>query len=427
MNSPPAVSEASAVSTGPRRILFVEQFFYPEGWGGAEIPRDIATHFARRGWTVEVICGSDQYAPVEGFDVADPRAVGVVIRRVPGFPAGGDIHSLRILRQAWFCLWAAVSLFLRRAPDVIVAQTNPAAALPLIALAARLRSTPFLLIAMDLYPEVLIASGALPERGPVARAAMAIFGWAYRSATSVVALGPGMSRRIQAKGVPAGHVVEISNWATGAPSVIRGEANRMRRELGLAGDLTLVYSGNLGVGHEFDTLLRGFAIARGQVPSLELVFIGGGTRLPEVRHAVAALGLGSAVRFSDFVPAERLPETLGLADLGVVTLRQGFDGLMVPSKLLGYLARGIPSLYIGPPGDAGALIERHGCGFQARNGDADAVARAILAAHADRQALEAMGDAARRAYAAGLTREHALARYEGVVEGCIAAARRQAA
>lgn len=411
---------------GAGRILLLEQYFHPEGWGGAEIPREISIHFARRGWKVEVICGSDQYAEVEGSEAVDPASAGVVIRRVPPFPLGGGIRSRRGLRQAWFCARAFRWLFLRRPPDLFMAQTNPPAALPLIALAARLWRRPFVLVAMDLYPEVMVAGGAIPGAGVVARVAGELFGWAYRSATQVVALGPEMARRIAAKGVPPERLVEIGNWATGTPSAMRGPQNPLRGELGLAGRFVLVYSGNLGIGHEFETLLEGLRLARMEVPEVVLVFFGSGARLGEVKRTAAELGLGDAVRFHPLVPAERLPESLGLADLGIVTLREGFQGLMVPSKLLGYMARGIPVLYVGPTGDADALIRRHGFGFHARNGDPLGVADVILRSHRDSEALAILGEAGRRAYEGGLTREHALARYEAVVRAALAAVRGQA-
>src|SRR5256885_10913785 len=44
--------------------------------------------------------------------------------------------------------------------------------------------------------------------------------------------------------------------------------------------------------------------------------------------------------FHDLVPAEDLPLSMGVADLALVTLRDGFEGVVVPNKLLGYMARG---------------------------------------------------------------------------------------
>src|ERR1700761_540637 len=86
----------------PRRLVFTEQFYFPEGWGGAQIPRDITIHLARSGLEVEVICGSDQYSPVEGQPGEEPSAYGVSIRRAPRL-LGGDVHRHKVLRQLWFC------------------------------------------------------------------------------------------------------------------------------------------------------------------------------------------------------------------------------------------------------------------------------------------------------------------------------------
>lgn len=404
-------------------MVLLEQFFYPDGWGGAEIPRDLAVHLARSGWRVDVICGTEQYAPVAGSVGADPRAEGVNIRRVPALPMGRDVRKCKALRQAWFCGWAALRLFLRRPPDVFVSQTNPPPAIPLVALAARIWRKPFILIAMDLYPEVLLEHGTIARGGMLARVATAVFGWAYRSASVVVALGPSMADRIRAKGVPEGKVVEIGNWATGDLGVIRGSANRLRTDLDLGDCFVLVYSGNLGVGHEFETLLRGVAIACEQVPTIRIVFFGSGARLSEVRQLVQDLGLEHRVNFGPVVPAERLPETLGLADLGVVTLRKGFEGLMVPSKLLGYMARGIPVLYVGPPSDASVLVSRHGCGLCVGSGESAAVARTIVEAYGNREKLTAMGRAGQQAYEAGMTRDQALSSYDDVLRRCLDAGR----
>ena len=84
---------------------------------------------ARGGAEVEVICGSDQYATVEGAATDDPTASGVRIRRIPRL-IGGDIHRLKLLRQLWFYACALPMLLFRRRPDLIVTQTNPPLVVP---------------------------------------------------------------------------------------------------------------------------------------------------------------------------------------------------------------------------------------------------------------------------------------------------------
>ena len=398
-------------------MVFIEQFYYPEGWGGAELPRDITMYLARRGYSVDVICGSDLYAPLNGDPGPDPAAAGVRLRRTPKL-LGGDIHRLKLLRQLWFYAGLLPRLLWGRAADIYVAQTNPPLTVPIVAFAAHLRRRPFIVIAMDIYPEVIVAHGALGADSPITRVLDTIFRWAYRSAERVVSLGPVMSQRLQAKGVAPGRIREISNWATGTGGVVRGTDNSLRREWGLGEAFVLLYSGNVGIGHEFATLLHGFALALRSAPGLRLVVIGKGSRLEETRRMVGDLGLGDSVRFEDLVPASRLPESLGIADLAVATLREGFEGLIVPSKVIGYLARGIPVLYIGPRSDIDHLIERFDCGEALRNGDVDGVCRAILAASLDRESLLRRGESGKLGYEATLGRELGLAKYEAIIAEC---------
>ena len=58
---------------------------------------------------------------------------------------------------------------------------------------------------------------------------------------------------------------------------------------------------------------------------------------------------------------------MALTKLAVVTIKPSFSGLVVPSKFLGYIARGIPVLYIGPDSDISYHIKRGDCGFSFKN------------------------------------------------------------
>ena len=113
---------------------------------------------------------------------------------------------------------------------------------------------------------------------------------------------------------------------------------------------------------------------------------------------------------------------MGLAHLGLVTLRPGFAGLIVPSKLPGYMARGIPVLYIGPRSDISIYLERYSCGVSFGNQDAAGVASAIVALHADRDRLSRLGENGKRSYDAELAKIHGLARYESMIRSVLSGA-----
>lgn len=401
-------------------MVLVEQYFYPDGWGGAEIPRDIAIGLSSGGLAVDVVCGTEQYAPLPPGTLApDPRAHGVRIVRVPRL-LPGPVRRLRMLRVLWFCLCALPVLLLRARVALFMTQTNPPLIVPAIALVAALRRTPFVIIAQDIYPEVLFASG-LSSRALPSRLLARLFAWAYRRARYVVVLGPFMRERALRKGVQPERIVTVSNWATGVLQCERGADNPLRAAWGLTQRFVVLYSGNIGVGHEFATFLRGVERAAQQHDELAVVFIGAGSRLAEVRAQVRDLGLEGRVSFRDLVPAEALPRSIGVADLALVTLRAGFEGVIVPSKLFGYMARGIPTLYVGPRGDVAEVIEAADCGACCLSGDHGAVAQALCRAMESAALLERWSQNGRSHYQRHLSRELALARYLELARAAIGA------
>ena len=85
-------------------------------------------------------------------------------------------------------------------PDLFVTQTIPPLAVPLVAVAARLWRRPCMIIAMDVYSEVLEAHGVITRQSVAGRFLARLFSWTYRSAERVVTLGPVMSTRPRSKG-----------------------------------------------------------------------------------------------------------------------------------------------------------------------------------------------------------------------------------
>jgi len=392
------------------RVVLIEQYFYPDGWGGAEIPRDIAIGLTEAGIGVEVVCGTDQYAPMLPGSALDPTTHGVRIVRIPRILPGG-VRRLRMLRVLWFCLWAVPLLLRRRQSALFMTQTNPPLIVPTVALVAALGRTPFVIIAQDVYPEVLFASGVTGPDSLAGRTLARLFAWAYRRATRVVVLGSFMRARMLRKGVRSERIVTISNWATGALRREHGADNPLRIEWGLTQRFVVLYSGNIGVGHEFDTFLEGVRRAALTHDELSVVFIGAGSRLDEVRALVRSIGIERRVMFRDFVAADALPLSMGIADLALVTLREGFEGVIVPSKLFGYMARGIPTLYVGPPSEVMEAIATADCGACCRAGEAGAVAEILCRAMESAEQLQRWSENARSFYTRHLSRELAVRQY----------------
>lgn len=400
----------------PPEIVFIEQYYYPEGWGGAQIPLDITIRLAETGRAITVLCGKDQYVPVEGRLPADPRRAGVKIRYVPRCRVWLGKRKGAIA-QIWFCLAAMVMLLTRRRPSMLIVQTNPPLVVVAMSLVASIFRRPLVIIAQDLYPEVMFAHGMLCERSVFGRILATVFRLAYSHARNVVSLGPKMTARLLDKRVPVERIREISNWATGDVSVIRGSANLLIQKWGLTGKFVLLYSGNMGVAHDWDTVLRAIASSRYALSNLRLMIVGQGGRIAQAEQLTKDLGLEDLVQFKPPVSFDLMPQTLGLADLALVTLLPGFEGLVVPSKLLGHMARGVATLYIGPnSSDIAQLIEKSHGGISVCNGDIDRLGSLLIDLANDPTRLNEMGSSAARYYEAHLSRDIGLNRYGELVD-----------
>jgi glycosyltransferase involved in cell wall biosynthesis len=185
----------------------------------------------------------------------------------------------------------------------------------------------------------------------------------------------------------------------------------------LTGKFVLLYSGNMGVAHDWDTVLLAIASARSALSNLRLIIVGKGGRIKQAEQLTKDLDLTDLVQFKPLVPFELMPQTLGIADLALVTLLPGFEGLVVPSKLLGHMARGVASLYIGPSdSDVAQLIEKSRGGIMVCNGEIARLGSVLVDLANDPTPLSRMGSSAARYYEAHLSREIGLSRYGQLVD-----------
>ena len=102
---------------------------------------------------------------------------------------------------------------------------------------------------------------------------------------------------------------------------------------------------------------------------------------------------------------------MGLADLAIVTLRDGYSGLVLPSKLLGLLARGIPILYIGPKSDVSSIILKANCGFCFDINDNNGILNLLYKIKTNENILSQLGKNGLNYYNDNFSREKGLSKY----------------
>ncbi len=392
------------------RVLLLNQFFHPDLAATSQLASDLAVDLARRGASVTAVAGQASYVGSGRYPRRESWQ-GIEILRVPMTRFGRGSIAGRMSDYLSFLASCAAQLAALEAPDVLITLSTP----PLLSLLGSLRKlasgrrTRLVYWVQDLYPEVAIQFGVLRENGLPARALSQMARASLESADAVVALGETMAERLEQKGASRERLHVIHNWSDGESlGQVPPEENWFLDQHGLRGKFVVLYSGNMGRGHDFETLL---AAAEKLAGSKEIVFlfIGEGARRGEVEAAASRL---PNVRLLPYQPRENLPYSLGAASLSAITMTDGLAGLIVPSKLYGALASRTPVLFIGPEqSETARVIAQSGCGMVFARGDVAGVSAFIEQLAHRRELGVTMGQRGREAFERRFDRTIATGRF----------------
>ncbi len=399
------------------RLLAINQFYAPDHAATSQLLTDLCEGLVGRGDEVTVIASRGGYLGGARLGSED-RIGGVRVRR----PWATGLGKRKILHRAldYGTFWASAVLEAIRVekPDVILALTTPPMIAVGAALAARTRGVPMVSWVQDVYPEVAAEFDVISEQALSYRALRGAAVLTHRVTDRIVALSERMTERLVEQGASRERVRVIHNWADGSQiRPIARDENPFRVRHGLTDRFVALYSGNLGVGHEFDTFAGAARILERTCPEALFVFIGDGARRAEAERLTAGLG---NVRFLPYQPREALAESLSAADVHLISLRHGLDGLLVPSKLYGALASARPVYFVGPSGcEVARVVERYDLGWSGSPGNAEALANALLRAARDKADTERRGARARTVFSEQFDRPHAVSRFREVLEEAI--------
>lgn len=366
--------------------VFVNRVYPPAGGATGELLRELAEALASAGARVVVITGS-----IAGNPGGLRRGMenGVEIIRVWSPTLRRSSHWERALDYA--VLYPQFAWHVARLGQVeaVVSMTDPPMQMVLVPLVGT-RAWRKIHWAQDVYPELAERLGVIPENGWLAKVLRWAANQALRRHDDVVVAGRCMREALLDRGLSARRVEIIPNWSPlSAPSA--DEVRAVRRKLGWEKEFVVLYSGNLGLAHDFDTVAK--AVRQCAGGGIRFVFAGAGPRLAELRAAVADF---AHVTFLPSQPKEDLAAFLGAADIHLVTVRGQLSGLVVPSKTYGALAAGRPVVYIGATTDEVArMISDSGSGVVIKNGDGDALAEILRELARQPERVEGMAAKAR--------------------------------
>jgi glycosyltransferase involved in cell wall biosynthesis len=383
-----------------RKVVFVNRYFYPDISATSQHLSDLAFHLAREGVPVHVVTSRQAYSDAQARLGADEVVGGVHVSRIWSSRFGRHRLLGRALDYVTFYVAALWALFrLAQRGDVVVAKTDPPLVSVVAMTVAKLRGAVLVNWLHDLFPEIASVLGVRGMTGRLARLLERLRDRSLASAACNVVIGEAMETRLKARLREGGDRVRvIHNWADGEaikPSPV--DANPLRKLWGLERRFVAGYSGNMGRGHEFETMLRA-AQALCDDARFVFLFIGDGARRREIEQRVAEWGLGN-VMFQPYQPREALAQSLTVPDVHLVSMRPELEELMLPSKIYGIAAAGRPAIFIGhPEGEVARLLKEERCGYSTAQGDWATLVKQLQGLANDASLCEGMGRNARAVF-----------------------------
>jgi len=351
-----------------------------------------------------VLCGRPSYDPSERHPLYVLRRElrgKVVVERMGSTTFARHQMLGRILNYlSYVCL--AVPRACMIPADAVLAMTDPPFEGIVGAFVAWVKRRPFVYNIRDLYPEMAVLSKIVRSACWV-RFWEKLHRWALARAGRVIVLGEDTRKRIIGKGIEAGKVMVVRD-GTRIPWATAHRDHPITQEIRSGYRFVVLHAGNLGFSGAWETVVQAAQMLNGD--GTGLVFIGDGAMRPQVEASVHGC---AAIRFVNLFPPDQIPYVLAAADLHLVTIRRGLEGVVVPSKLYPILAAGRPVLVVAPEDcDAAQLVRQNGCGVVASPDDPTSLAALIKELSRDPGRVAQMG-----ARAAAIAHEFALEKQMG--------------
>lgn len=167
--------------------------------------------------------------------------------------------------------------------------------------------------------------------------------WLRRRVDGFEVLGEDQREKLAGFGIDPARIALVRDPS---PVTVTGEERPLPAPAGLRDYAILLYSGNLGVAHDIDTFVAGYALhhARG-TGRVGLWLNAVGSKVDELSRALAERKL--PFHRSALVPLDSLASLMVSPRAHLITLAAGFEGLVVPSKTYACLDSRRDVLFIG--------------------------------------------------------------------------------
>ena len=366
-------------------VLLVNQYYPPDTSATAVILKETADALLKVS-NVTIIAGRPSYNPTtkHGIYLSRSECSGQLrIERVGSTSYDRAFLIGRILNYLTYLLLTLLKgLAVNPKPDVIISMTDPPIAAFVGAFISIVRRSTFIYVIQDFHPDLAQAMGI-----PIPNLLNRIWNFLniklLQYSKSVIVLGEDMKDRlVRSKGINPNKIHVVRSGSTEFP-ISKTDGTKIIKSIRGDYDFVALHAGNLGYVGNFKLIIDAFHNLTDH--SIGLVFVGQGVLKTNLIKYAKDM---DNIKFLNFYPKDELRHVYSAADLHIVSIKSGLEGLVLPSKLYSVLKAGKPLLANAPiESDVSKIINEYGCGITNDTDDASTISNAILELKGDSRSI----------------------------------------
>lgn len=359
-------------------ILLVTDSYPPEIRSASHLMLELAQELHYRGHRVTVITTWPEYNLDEelaqkkynGHETED----GITVIRVKTMPHHNVNYIIRGLAQLIMPIQFLYKLRHSKVKTDAVIVYSPPLPLALIGTWLRRKGARYLLNVQDLFPQNAIDLGIL-KRPLQIKFFQALERYAYKTADVVTVHSEGNQKEVLRQHPWIESKLKIlHNWVDLDHHASDSEDNKnkinFRQKWGINQKHIAVFAGVMGPSQYLELILQ---IAEKMQDQHDLLFllVGDGKEKAKLESLAHEKKLNN-VQFEGFISRDSYPELLKICTIGLVCLSPLNKTPVVPGKILGHMAAGLPvAAFLHTASDGHALISEAQCGISANSDNLD--------------------------------------------------------
>lgn len=400
-------------------LMILSQYFYPDLAATGQLLTELAEDLISYGYNIKVLTTKPSYYKNKEKYLKEEIYRGIDIYRVSATKFNKNMMIGRLCNFLSYFISVSFKLLFSKNKYPLLIVSNPPF-LPLLGfLLKKIKNQRYIYLVHDIYPDIAIRLGYLKKNSIIVKIWNQIHYRILKKAEEIIVLGDFMVEKLKEKyqDLDNNKIKIIHNWADEKKILpIKKGENWFVKKYHLSNKIVILYSGNIGLFQDLKSIIKTAERLKNHDDILFL-FIGDGGGLKELKRIAKENNLTN-VKFLPYQLKKDLSYSLSAADISIVTMEKGIEGLAVPSKLYGILASGRAVLgLVGKNCEVADIVKDAKCGFRIDQGDVNKLVEKIKYIYNNPQALENMGKNSRQYFKKHFTRSKMTREYYKILEG----------